>query len=407
MSLPSSSKEAPRYHGLDALRAAMMFLGLVLHGAASYMTEATDAWGFKDPSTSELFDLTVFAIHIFRMPVFFVLAGFFGALLCEKRGPRELLANRFSRIGWPLLLGWPVLYPATVFGFDFAAARSGTSASGSALGHPPDGQIQMDWVLIHLWFLYYLLIFYTAAALVLAVAARLPAHLQARGSAAFRGCLASRARVLLFALPTALSLLSMHLGMLETIPSLTPAPRILLAYGVFFGFGWLLFRQRELLPTLEAGATRRLWSSLGLLPFMLWSVGVLSHRFPGDERIAQGVAAVCGAAATWLVIFGLIGVFQQRFRQPSPALRYLADASYWVYLVHLPVVIWTTGLLAPVGLHAVPKFLIAVALTLLLSLLSYDLLVRSTRLGVFLNGRRYPRWKAAVQAEKIALVDGA
>ena len=137
MSSPSSP-EASRYHGLDALRAAMMFLGLALHGAASYMTQASDAWGFKDPSTSELFDVLVFSIHIYRMPVFFVLAGFFGALLYARRGARDFLSNRFSRIGWPLLLGWPVLYPATVIGFDFAAIRSGSSSEGSALGHPPD-----------------------------------------------------------------------------------------------------------------------------------------------------------------------------------------------------------------------------------------------------------------------------
>lgn len=406
MSSPSSS-DSSRYHGLDALRAAMMFLGLALHGAASYMTEATDAWGFKDPSTSELFDLVVFTIHIFRMPVFFVLAGFFGALLFARRGAREFLGNRFSRIGWPLLLGWPLLYPATVIGFDFAAARTGTSPSGWSLGHPPNGQIQMDWVLIHLWFLYYLLIFYTAAVLLLGMARWMPAAFKDRVLAAFRWGVTSRGAVLLFALPTALSLLPMELGVLETIPSLTPAPRILLAYGVFFGFGWLLFRERDLLPRLEPGAVRRLWSCLGVLLLMLPAVAVVTHRLPGNEGLARAVTAGSGALITWLSIFGFLGLFLRHFRQPSAGLRYLADASYWVYLIHLPIIIWTTGFLVPAPLHALPKFLIAVGLTLALSLLTYDVLVRPTRLGLLLNGRRYPQWAAAVRAGKGAVPEQA
>jgi fucose 4-O-acetylase-like acetyltransferase len=69
-----------RYHSLDALRAAMMLLGLVLHSAASYTrTPLRAAWPYHDTHNSIVFDLLLFFIHLFRMPIFFVVAGFFAA----------------------------------------------------------------------------------------------------------------------------------------------------------------------------------------------------------------------------------------------------------------------------------------------------------------------------------------
>ena len=74
----SATAELQRYHAFDSLRAAMMLLGLVIHSAMGYVTFPTDrVWPFKDPHPSTVFDLLVTFIHTFRMPVFFVIAGFF------------------------------------------------------------------------------------------------------------------------------------------------------------------------------------------------------------------------------------------------------------------------------------------------------------------------------------------
>jgi glucan biosynthesis protein C len=44
------------------------------------------------------------------------------------------------------------------------------------------------------------------------------------------------------------------------------------------------------------------------------------------------------ALATWQWTFALIGIGLRYFSEPSQPLRYLADSSYWLYLIHLPVV---------------------------------------------------------------------
>ena len=53
----------------------MMSLGLLLHVALCY---GEGPWIYKDPQTTSVADLITVAVHVFRMPIFFVLA--FGLL---------------------------------------------------------------------------------------------------------------------------------------------------------------------------------------------------------------------------------------------------------------------------------------------------------------------------------------
>ena len=77
--------------------------------------------------------------------------------------------------------------------------------------------------------------------------------------------------------------------------------------------------------------------------------------------------------------------------KPSPWGRYFSDASYWLYLVHLPLTLWVPGLLSPFGWSPFIKSGITLAVTTGVTVLTYHLLVRSTPIGTLLNGRRYPR----------------
>ena len=99
--------EKKRYHDLDALRAVAMLLGILLHGAISFMREPfwpiQDSqslfWGMpegmqevgasmgmelpKQFSPYKFFFMQL--VHGFRMPLFFVASGFFAAMLWRQR----------------------------------------------------------------------------------------------------------------------------------------------------------------------------------------------------------------------------------------------------------------------------------------------------------------------------------
>src|SRR3989442_15081043 len=113
-----------------------MLLGIVLHGAIPYMATPGISWPFKDPNTHRLFDVLVILIHMFRMPVFFVMAGFFAAFLYLERGEGYFVQKLMRRILQPIFGFWPVLFFVTVCAFWYAQREPGqrTEASIGAFG---------------------------------------------------------------------------------------------------------------------------------------------------------------------------------------------------------------------------------------------------------------------------------
>ena len=150
----------------------MMLLGLVIHSAAAYTSNPDrTAWPFQDPHNYVAFDLLALFIHIFRMPVFFVMAGFFAALLYERDGARGFVRNRTRRVLLPLLVFLPTVMPLVGLGFVFALWRVGAQMPGADLPRPSLLRLP---ILGHLWFLYDLLIFYAATVVLMPLIAEDP-----------------------------------------------------------------------------------------------------------------------------------------------------------------------------------------------------------------------------------------
>jgi fucose 4-O-acetylase-like acetyltransferase len=384
-----------RLHAMDALRAVMMLLGLLLHSAVSYgEIPYGPNWPYKDQSTSPLADLLVVIIHVFRMPIFYVMAGFFAALLYYRRGAAGFLSNRAVRILVPFVVGWIVLIPLTITGFSFAlAARESSIREGLAVvwaGVSQGRGLYAD-TTAHLWFLYDLLIFYAVWVALVPLAGRLPASWRRAGLQFFGALLRSRGRPLWFAVPTALTLQLMPAGSLGPSTSFAPSPRVLLAYGVFFGFGWLLYLRRDLLFTFRRRAWRQIGLALLLMPIHLKAVELTIAALPARNPGSHLVALTTDALIVWLLVFGITGLFLRYLDRPFPVVRYGVDASYWLYLIHLPFTIWIPGMLSGLAWPAWLKVSAVLAIAAPIWIASYDLCVRNTLIGRVLNGRRHPR----------------
>ena len=62
-------------------------------------------WSVQDSEQHEVFGIFFVVIHGFRMPVFFVMSGFFTAMLWRRRGLGSILKQRFLRVFLPCMLG--------------------------------------------------------------------------------------------------------------------------------------------------------------------------------------------------------------------------------------------------------------------------------------------------------------
>lgn len=355
-----------RIHALDALRASMMLLGIVLHAAVPFAASVGAAGiGVEDVSRAHpAFDALVGFIHAFRMPAFFAVAGFFGALLLYERGALAMIKNRFLRIGVPLALGTLILWPLSVTGSAFASM----AIAGMALEHAFAFALAADKLPLkpaHLWFLWYLLVMSAGAWLV------------ARGTAAVRGgrlpALPSGKRAAAVALILAAATLIFTPRMGETgIPGFAIDWSLMAFYAAFYAFGMLCYGERGIL------------AALGKRWLLLVALGTLLFAFSGK----YGAGA---ALASWVLSAGVIGAFLRFANGERAWVRYLADGAYWIYLVHLPLALFLMGLAYPLPLPAPIAYALVVVMTFLIALLSYRLFVRHTAIGALLNGRRYPR----------------
>src|SRR5438067_26354 len=145
-----------RVHALDGLRAAAMLLGIVLHAAASFIVTPFP-WIVRDVSRSFAFDVLLGLIHGFRMPLFFLLAGFFAHLLWQRSGTRGFLVHRALRVGLPFAIGMVTIVPAILALWRWAQAHQ--TAARARLPHITE----FTYPTAHLWFLEMLLILYALA----------------------------------------------------------------------------------------------------------------------------------------------------------------------------------------------------------------------------------------------------
>ena len=160
----------------------------------------------------------------------------------------------------------------------------------------------------------------------------------------------------------------------DTSNGLLPRPHVLAYYGCFYFFGVATFAA-------EGGDARlgRHWKLLLPTAVVLLAAGIATM----NDRL---LATILQPAYAWTMSLGLIGLFGRFLSRPSPAVSWLADASYWMYLVHVPLVMLAQMVVRPWPLPADVKWLAVMAMVTPLLLLSYRYGVRFTAIGRLLNG---------------------
>jgi fucose 4-O-acetylase-like acetyltransferase len=397
---------ADRLHALDAVRAYALLLGVVLHGAAAFL-EGFPIPLWNDGSSGVGAPVIYYVIHMFRMSAFFLMAGFFARLLVERRGVKAFVKDRAKRVALPLVLFSIVVSLTAATGFVLGALPHGVeflmSQAQSAQPQPgaaPGAQAAAGGAfnLGHLWFLYYLLIFYSLALAIRRVV--LAADARGTVAAACDRLVAFALRgvwgPVLIALPTAV-----YLWQLRSWPEwlglpapffLTPSPTALIGYGMAFGLGWLLNRQVQAVLDLQKLWYVYLALAVALTVFCLATIGTEPRwsggNLVGEDRVLYTAAYMVGQ---WCWVFASVGAAVRFLSTPHAVTRYLADASYWVYLMHLSTLIFFITLLKPFDWHWSLKLAIYVGGSMPILLVTYHWFVRFTWIGALLNGRRHAR----------------
>lgn len=84
-----------RFHAFDSLRGIMMLIGVCMHIACGY-TNIPETWWYTEKNTHWLFDFSILFFHVFRLPIFFVMAG------AGREPPQAVAASPVAEHGYHL-----------------------------------------------------------------------------------------------------------------------------------------------------------------------------------------------------------------------------------------------------------------------------------------------------------------
>ena len=368
--------ESNRQHHWDAFRAVLMLLGIPYHVALTYRIGQVWILDARE-GMAGLSELAEF-IHLFRMPAFFVIAGYFSALLLARRAPGQWLRGRLFRLGIPLAVAMLTLNPL----LNMACELSGLPAAEAVQSWLRNSAESGGYWVRHLWFLIVLLYYSLAASLLVW---RLPALANARVSPR-RDALLARwflpfwlGLAMLFGLWEAVSIeLFYKAGLATNLPQQILRIDETLQYLPWFLLGWLMARA----PAFHA----RLYRLSPVIVITAATFTALAIRYgpvlwPPYGRFLATVAGLCLTQVALVLL-------RRVASQPSASVRSLVDASFVVYLFHLPILAGLVVLMQPLAMHVALKAALVALLTFLLSWGCWAAVSRSPLLRLLYDGVR-------------------
>jgi hypothetical protein len=410
---------------MDSLRAAAMFLGLVLHAAVLFSQWTIDPGRMHD-EPSMFLHYVMELIHVFRMELFFLVAGFFSVLLIQKRGLNYYIKNRATRILIPFIICIALLQPwaAAHFFLDI------TGSNGSLLTQYITYLTDPSYILVepspvgnwfwHFWFIHLLIYFIASFSICSFLISKF--NIKLKPPTLLMNAIGGRFGIFILTLLTYPILIFSPPW--ADVPRIGTSIDVLLYYGLFFCFGALFFSHQKLLNQVQANVKYHIvpfvlalliliplidklrittqpeillqdWAFfvtqeglsglLGNFPFLQNPFNFSSVNAPAEWHLM----CLLRAYTTWCAVLFLIQLFK-RFCSKQTALgRYFADSSYFVYLLHFPLQMSLSYYLRDHIDSAILAFSVSLIGTLFFCLVLYHLICRGTPIGTLLSGRKY------------------
>lgn len=352
-----------RRNDLDWIRVAAFGLLILYHVTLVY---APYDWHVHSAHTFDWLHEAVLITNPWRLTLLFLVSGAALRLMATRRTPRRTLRDRAERLIPPLIFGTLVLVPIQSWieaidksGFD------GTFIDWLVHEFGPTG-LSNGVPVNHLWFIVYIAV-YSLIAVALMTRPALMERLEGwlvRATAGWRVLMVPMAyliviRIILFPLFGITNRLSWD------------GYNHFLSLGAFL-FGFLMVKHEGLWAGLERYRRTAAIIALIALPVMM-----AQAAHPGGATWFGIPRAIVFGIDQWAVIAAILGYGSRYLRQASgPALRYLVDATFTLYLAHQTVLVVAVWFIRPANLPAPLEATALVGITFGVSLLIYEIVKR-------------------------------
>ncbi|MCR9239278.1 MAG: acyltransferase family protein [Alphaproteobacteria bacterium] len=376
-----------RLHHWDFSRALYLMLGIPFHAAVIY--SLAHEWAVSSPDKSQV--LTWFSdfLHTFRMPGFFLLAGFFSIMILDRKGPMTWLKSRLFRLGVPLVSATLLIVPFQIVVQSVAQSVRGTLpwADLSAYTIGQLTQFGEPWI-SHLWFLWCLIAYCVGLAMLHALVGgtRLRAALDGLVGWVMRNRIASLVGFTALCTATAY----VQSVVVAASPYYGNAVINYNAYVLYFCLGVMLFYSPKMQDLLVKPGPKAL--CVGIVLAVLSVV-------PYADLLGHTLKVIAGIAGALLIVGYISNLAVKHFNTPNAKVRKLVDASFTIYLFHHPIIIVLATLFLMVNFPPIIEFAIIVVAAGFSSYAIHQLISKSPILMMMVgsnaaSGRKLPMAKA-------------
>lgn len=355
---------------MDSMRAVLMILGVVLHSAQVF--NPLQNWLIYSDDTTQIANALVYIIHVFRMPAFFVISGFFCLFTIQKYGSNRFIRLRLIRICVPLVITALLINSLQ----EFFLAQSNWK-----IFNFNNYLLEGQWV-SHLWFLINL-IFYFLCAFIGSLFFAKP--LRIVGDYIVRFLIDIPMILTLFIVPL-LSITILVLGKIG-FPLYAEFYGVLKIYNIATYFPFFLF---GILLCLNTDLRMRFTSINPLISLFFIFVAFLLniYFFSSQDSIERHVNTYLDIVQIWFSISLLFYLFNRFLNINQRLIDFLADASFSIYLFHQVFVVVIGLLLINMGVGGLTGLFILVLTVFFLTVSIHLLLISRFKILRFLfNGK--------------------
>ena len=378
---------------LDWLRIGAIIAVLFFHSSMPFATD--EKWHIGNKERSDLFAEFAFWLSRFRMQLLFFISGAVSYYMLKKYNGRYFIAQRWKRLMIPLLFGMLVIVPPQIYMERVANGYTGSYWQFYPTvfeGRPyPEGNTSWH----HLWFILYLFIYDLIS---------VPLFkwlLFGKGKEFTQkklGWLAKGRRIYLLMIPSMVVFASLILKFPRS-NDLVHDWAMLIYWYLFVILGYLVMCNLDLIESMVRNrrfSTLLAFGSLIFCNYFRWN-----NKEPWDalgEGWRQSPLTYLYLAVfpviAWSWIMMLVGYAKKYLDKPKPVLSYVNEAIYPFYILHQTLIVILAFYVVQVNESILVKYLFIVALTFLLTMFIYHILIRPYNVMRFFFGMK-PKKKSA------------
>ena len=340
----------------------MVFLLIITHAAVSFMVSPMDSefWFYHDDETNLLFDGLVAFFHFVRLPIFFLISGLLTTQMITKYGPFAVGLKRVKRLLLPLLFVVFVFGPMINVNIAIILGKSNPYSLHNIF---PIHEFRIRHLgTSYVWFLYYLLT-YSAIHIV-------SARFLKSDSVIHRGKYWLILLIFLALVATSFSLFFWKENSLFGQYELLPDGGSYFGYFSFYTAGVYIANIPQGLERIARKSYSQLMLFAGIVSFTLYialsyqivAAGLNPMEFDVRLMVLSNLSMI-------LLSLGVLGVVCHYYTENNALVSYFSKSSYFIYLIHFPVMILFMRWILPLPQNAMIKFLAILLPTIMASLL--------------------------------------